>query len=114
MKHSKRIDSYHENNEHDRMMMEIYHFRNSGAWKKKREEIRTRDCGCCVYCLIHDKVLVTENLSVHHITSLLDDFFLRLDSTNLITLCSFHHEQAEKGEISKEELRQMIGKQRID
>ena len=42
--------------------------------------------------------------SVHHITPLTDDFDARLDDDNLISLCAYHHEQAERGEISAEEL----------
>ena len=32
----------------------------------------------------------------------------RIDSDNLITLCRYHHELAEKGEISREELQKII------
>jgi 5-methylcytosine-specific restriction endonuclease McrA len=43
-------------------------------------------------------------LSVHHITSLKEDFSKRLDNDNLITLCELCHRKAEVGAIKKEEL----------
>ncbi len=41
---------------------------------------------------------------MHHIIPLSADYEKRLDDDNLITLCRFHHEQAERGIISKREL----------
>ena len=111
MKSKKRINDYNNNNnEHDKMMLEIYQFRNSGAWKRKREEVRTRDLNVCRYCLVHDHVLTVDGLSTHHIVPLVDDFSLRLEDSNLITLCQFHHELAEKGLIDANELRVMVRK----
>lgn len=46
--------------------------------------------------------------SVHHITQLEQDFELRLENDNLITLCGSCHEEAETGMISKECLRSLI------
>lgn len=45
--------------------------------------------------------LRTDELSVHHIIPLNEDFNRRLDEDNLITLCSRHHEDAEAGKISR-------------
>ena len=45
---------------------------------------------------------------MHHIIPLEEDYNKRLDSDNLITLCRYHHELAEKGEISREELQEII------
>ncbi len=47
-------------------------------------------------------ILKNRKLSVHHIVPLAEDFNRRLDDGNLITLCGFHHEQAERGVISRE------------
>ena len=49
-----------------------------------------------------------KELEVHHIIPLEEDYNKRLDSDNLITLCRYHHELAEKGEISREELQKII------
>lgn len=84
-------------------------FRASQLWKNKREEIKERDKFCCLYC----KYIANEftkdmfnwnNLSVHHIIPLTEDFDRRLDNYNLITLCRAHHEEAEKGFIERRAL----------
>lgn len=87
-------------------------FRNSSAWRRKREEIKKRDLYLCQACLKKlrgtEKRLTTEDLSVHHIRPLKSNFEERLDNSNLITLCSYHHELAEKGAISASELLDII------
>lgn len=87
----------------------IDHFRWSGIWKRKAESIKQRDlymCRCCAAGMTHDKkpMYSCAALSVHHIEPLAERFDLRLEDSNLITLCSHHHEQAEKGIISKQTL----------
>ena len=49
-----------------------------------------------------------KDLQVHHIISLEEDYSKRLYSDNLITLCSYHHKQAEMNKISLEELKNLI------
>ena len=87
-------------------------FRNTTAWRNKREEIKKRDRYLCQACLNNLRGTVcrlnTHNLSVHHIKPLKTNFELRLDNSNLITLCSFHHEMAEKNSISAAELMKII------
>lgn len=82
-------------------------FRSSGQWKRKREEIKERDKYLCRCCLAKN-ILTYAYTEVHHITPVDDDYDLRLDNDNLITLCDMHHKQAELGEISREELRSLI------
>lgn len=89
---------------------EIVRFRGSGYWKSKRKEILTRDKGLCVVCrlgLDGEPDLVPAD-SVHHITPLADDFELRLDDDNLISLCEYHHQRAERGDIPKAQLLRLI------
>ena len=80
-------------------------FRSSYAWLKKQRGIRERDLNLCRICLLN--LYDTSNrfnyndLSVHHITPLINDFSKRLDDDNLITLCRHHHELAEAGIIPK-------------
>ena len=87
-------------------------FRNTQAWKNKRESIKKRDKYLCQACLNQlygtEHRLNTEDLSVHHIRSLKSNFELRLDDDNLITLCSNHHELAEKGAISASDLLKIV------
>lgn len=82
-------------------------FRNTNAWIKKRNHIKERDKYLCQMCL-KDNVYTYKELQVHHIVPLAEQYDRRLDSTNLITLCRYHHEQAEKGLIIKEELQDLI------
>lgn len=61
-------------------------FRSSQQWKHKRAEILQRDHNMCTICCSK------EGLQVHHIYSLDSHWQLRLDNSNLITLCdSCHH-----------------------
>lgn len=80
-------------------------FRNSKDWDNKRREIRQRDHNMCVACWHNLKGTLrrisTDNLSVHHIKPLNKAWELRLNNDNLITLCTTHHESAEKGNISE-------------
>ena len=86
-------------------------FRSGAAWQKKREAIRNRDGYFCRVCLENaddDRGrYVTRELEVHHIVPLREAWALRLDDGNLITLCRDCHERAEKGEISRDELRRL-------
>ena len=81
-------------------------FRGSAKWKNKRAYIYRRDLYLCRVCLAQG-IYSSDNLSVHHITPVASDFSRRLDDDNLITLCGFHHEAAEKGEIPAEYLREL-------
>ena len=88
-------------------------FRGSVKWKNKREHIYRRDMYLCRVCL--DKgVYCSGDLSVHHITPLASDYSMRLDDENLITLCGYHHEAAEKGDIPAEYLRKLVEQGSID
>ena len=84
------------------------YFHNSKKWQDKREEIKLRDNYCCQVCVrgLHNpsRQYEIEDTSVHHIVPLAEDYEKRLDDGNLITLCSRHHEMAEKGQIKRAEL----------
>lgn len=92
-------------------------FRNSALWKRKSKEIKERDHYLCQACLnnlpgtIHR--INSVGLSVHHIKSLVKAWALRLCSSNLITLCTHHHELAEKGEIPEYVLQSIAKNQEI-
>lgn len=89
----------------------IYDFHRSHKWKNKSLDIRERDNYCCQVCIRElynpDRQFETENLSVHHIVPIAEDWESRLDDTNLITLCARHHEMAERGTIKREELEEI-------
>lgn len=63
-------------------------FRSSSAWKKKRAEILKRDHKRCKIC--GNKT----GLQVHHIYSLDTHPKMKLENSNLITLCSCCHHKA--------------------
>lgn len=85
-------------------------FRGKQAWKNKRAEIKARDMNVCRLCLTGKFTpdgkpsIVTDELSVHHIIPLENDYDFRLDNDWLITLCPSCHELAEAGKVSAEYL----------
>jgi len=91
--------------------IQIDRFRNSKAWKLKRIEIAQRDLHMCRLCAIgysNQPAKYNGDISVHHITPLAEDYSMRLDNGNLISLCSYHHELAESGNIPREILREVV------
>ena len=69
-------------------------FRSSTKWKHKRAEIIRRDHKKC-------KICGSENeLQVHHIYSLDTNPELRLENSNLITLCDHCHHDAHNQKFS--------------
>jgi len=79
-------------------------FRNSKLWAAKRVEITQRDLHMCRLCAIgydNQPVKYNNDISVHHIIPLAEDYSKRLDNNNLISLCAYHHELAECGKIPR-------------
>jgi 5-methylcytosine-specific restriction endonuclease McrA len=73
------------------------------AWQKKAKEIKERSLFMCAVC--RDMGIVScEQLEVHHIIPLVEQPDLLLEDDNLICLDEQHHQQAERGEISREYL----------
>lgn len=73
-------------------------FRKSYQWTIKSKLIRLRDEYLCQIC-IRNKYDINylynyNELEVHHIVPITEDYKLRLDDMNLITLCRYHHEMA--------------------
>lgn len=86
-------------------------FRQTREWTNKSTEIKELHNYLCAVC--KDNGIYTYNgLETHHIEKLNDRYDLRLDNENLIPLCITHHKQADKGEIDKEYLKDLILKQR--
>lgn len=81
-------------------------FRKTSAWVGMREYIKIRDYSICKVCACEGKISST--VQVHHIVPMREDETLWLDSNNLICLCKYHHEQAEKNSIKREYLRELI------
>lgn len=107
--------------EEDKMCKRVYSrkkdtkaisFRNSYNWRIKRTQIKVRDMYMCRVCLIEKHKTIFkynhQNIQVHHIVPLMEDYSKSLDSDNLICLCSYHHRLAEDGIITKDELQEII------
>lgn len=99
----------------NKLRVEIRKFRDGVLWRKKREQIQGRDMRLCQICIrnLYNTInqYTFDNTSVHHICALVDDWDKRLDDDNLITLCSVHHSDAERGLIPKEILLQIVKEQ---
>lgn len=92
-----------------------YRFHRTQAWQDKSIEIRRRDhylCQCCIR-LMHGTMRKHnyDDLSVHHIVPIAEDYEQRLDDDNLITVCGHHHEMAESGQIDREVLHEIAKEQ---
>ena len=90
-------------------------FRWTSSWHRKREEIKKRDLYLCQICIRELYNTVTKynmnELSVHHNIPITEDYNRRLDNDNLITVCSYHHEMCESGEIPREAVQRIIDEQ---
>ena len=81
-------------------------FRSTAAWQRLANHVRDRDDNLCQACLRETPAMyTTQGLSVHHIEKLQTNYDLRLDAANCITLCAYHHERAESGQIPQADLK---------
>lgn len=87
--------------------------RSKSAWKKKRSEIRDLSYYLCEVC--KDKGDYTpKEVEVHHINKLRENKDLFLENGNLITLCRFHHKEADRGYLEKSYLLELVKKRETD
>ena len=76
------------------------------AWQKKSQQIRQDAGGLCEVCLDMGAINY-KGLEVHHIERLKDAPELLLEGENLICLCQKHHKMADRGELSKDYLKNL-------
>ena len=82
-------------------------FYSSKDWREKRKEILERDNHACVIC--SELYRITMAQDVHHILNLRENYDLRLDNDNLISLCSDHHKMVHSfGADNKEKLLKLV------
>jgi hypothetical protein len=91
-------------------------FRWTKAWQNKRKQINIRDNYVCQICSreLHNTYGSKYNfdsIHVHHIDSIATAWDRRLDDSNLICLCQYHHKMAEDGLIGKQELFDIVQQQ---
>ena len=104
-----------ESNEYRRTRPE-YQFRSSAGWTKRSLQVRERDhflCLCCAAGLRGTTKRYNDGsdsggLQVHHIIPITEDDSLRLDESNLITVCSVHHNLCELGLITRRQQQQLV------
>lgn len=83
--------------------------RDQRRWKAKANQIKRDDLNLCAVC--RDKDIYTyDTLEVHHIIKIRIAPEKWLDDDNLITLCRYHHRQADDGEIEADYLRELTKK----
>ncbi len=83
--------------------------RSKYSWTLKSKQIREQANHLCEVC--KDKGVYTyQNIEVHHIVKLKDNEQGLLDDDNLIVLCQEHHKMADKGELSVDYLRELVGR----
>jgi 5-methylcytosine-specific restriction enzyme A len=84
---------------------DVNRFRWTNQWKMKSKQIRERDKYLCQICLLKQYNTVKQynftNLEVHHIEPLIEAWDKRLEDSNLISLCAYHHKMADSGQIPK-------------
>lgn len=94
---------------------ESIYFRNSQSWQNKRKKIRERDNYLCQVCIRNlyntERRYNYEGLQVHHAVPLNADKTLKLDDSNLITLCEYHHYLCDRGVIPYSEVKKIIDEQ---
>jgi predicted restriction endonuclease len=57
--------------------------------------------------------IYNNSIEVHHIEPIVQDYELRLDEGNLISLCTYHHKMADRGEIPREILKSIVNEKGI-
>ena len=87
-------------------------FRKSKRWTNKSIEVRQRDKYLCKVCMANLYNTIQQfnynELDVHHIVPINEDYNKRLDNDNLISLCRYHHKMADDGKIPREVLYSLI------
>ena len=87
-------------------------FRKTKAWTQKSIEVRQRDRFLCQVCLRNLYNTMSffnyKTVEVHHIVPIEEDFNQRLDNENLLSLCSYHHKMADKGQIPRKVLQDIV------
>ena len=87
--------------------------RRRSSWTNKSRDIRERSKYLCAVCLDQGIARADDDIEVHHIVKLRDDPSGLLDDDNLVCLCTYHHKQADRGELSVDYLRELAQKRDI-
>ena len=86
---------------------EITKLRTCRRWGETRQLIYERDHYMCRVCLAQGRI-TTGKVEAHHIVPLVENKELAYDIDNGITLCVKHHKAADRGEIDRGRLRELV------
>lgn len=81
--------------------------RRRSSWTYKSREIRERSLYLCAVCKDQGILKADDNVEVHHIRKLKDYPEGLLEDDNLVCLCTYHHKQADNGELSEDYLKSL-------
>lgn len=90
-------------------------FRGSAEWQRCRAEARRLDGGTCVMCMELDGLMTTDGLEGHHVVPLGEGGLgsgTESDPDWVATLCPACHRRAERGDVSRSELLELMGRHR--
>lgn len=88
-------------------------FRKTQAWKNKRGDIVSRDRALCQLCIrdmypLGTTRILNQDIQVHHIEPINKAYDKRLEDSNLISLCTYHHYMADNKQISMKILKEIV------
>ena len=83
-----------------------YAFRQKGKYHNLAKIVREDSKNLCAVCL-DEGIYNSRRVEVHHIEPIKNRPDLAYDYDNLVCLCKWHHEYAEKGLISKDYLKKL-------
>ena len=87
--------------------------RRRTTWTNKSREIREKSKYLCAVCLDKGEARADDDIEVHHIRKLRDYPDGLLEDDNLVCLCTYHHKQADKGELDADYLKQLAQRRDI-
>lgn len=90
-------------------------FRGSAEWQRCRAEARRLDGGTCVMCMELAGLVTTEGLEGHHLVPLGEGGLgsgTESDPDWVATLCAACHRRAERGDVGRAELLELVGRHR--
>ncbi len=86
---------------------QITKLRTCRRWDRTRQQAYERDHFLCRVCFAQGR-FTADGLEAHHITPLVEAPELAYDLDNIITLCSRHHKAADRGNIHRTVLRELL------
>lgn len=92
--YKKRSNKYSKTYKIRRTDIKEQKFYVSKLWFRVRDKIRNRDNKLCLMCLAEHRITKVE--CIHHIIELKEDWNLRFNNNNLISLCKEHHSKVHR------------------